>query len=86
MLLINRDVTERIQNSNRVPTHLEKLENLKNEKINFQAWESPGKKQKQENVQEKSWKFLKIHTLSNFLEQINDHKSHGSIFCHELLS
>ena len=43
MLLINRDVTERIQNSNRVPTHLEKLENLKNEKINFQAWESPGK-------------------------------------------
>ena len=38
----------------RVPTHLENLENLENENVNFQAWKSPGKKM--ENVLEKSWK------------------------------
>ena len=43
-----------------VPTHLENLENLRNEKINLQAWKSPGKKKKL-NVLEKSWKFKKIH-------------------------
>ena len=36
------------------PTHLENLENLENEKVNFQAWKCHGKNEKQEIVLEKS--------------------------------
>ena len=37
----------------RLPTHPGKLENLENEKDEFQVWKNPGKKK-----EEKSWKSL----------------------------
>ena len=52
------------------------LENLENEKINFQAWKYPGNS-------------LRIHMkllLSIFLEEVNDHEGNSSIFYHKLLS
>ena len=41
----------------KVPTQLENLENLENEKKKFPSLEKSWKKEKHENVLEKSWKF-----------------------------